>query len=111
MYARVTRFEGVDMSKVDEMMAGMRQMMEAGKRGELPDDAPEGVQTLQQTVTRFVNLLDRERGASLGIAFCETEDDLRKANEALEGMSPPSDGGGRRTTVELYEVGIDESFR
>ena len=111
MYARVTRFEGVDMSKVDEMMAGMRQMMEAGKRGELPDDAPEGVQTLQQTVTRFVNPLDRERGASLGIAFCETEDDLRRANEALEDMSPPSDGGGRRTTVELYEVGIDESFR
>ena len=112
MYARVTRFEGVDMSKVDEMMAGMRQMMEAGKRGELPDDAPEGVQTLQQTVTRFVNLIDRERGTWIGIAFCETEDHLRRAHEALEGMPPPfDDGGGRRTTVEQYEVGIDESFR
>lgn len=111
MYARLARFEGVDMSTVDEMMAGLRQMMEAGKRGQLPDDAPEGMQTLTQTVSRFVSLIDRERGTSIGIAFCETEDDLRRAHEALEGMSPPSDGGGRRTTVEQYEVGIDESFR
>ena len=35
---------------------------------------------------------------------------MRRANEALNAMSPPDDGGGRRTGVEIYEVALDESF-
>ena len=62
-----------------------------------------------ETVVRFVELVDRENGALLGLSYCETEDDLRRANEALDAMSPPA-GSGKRTTVETYEVPIDESF-
>jgi hypothetical protein len=62
-----------------------------------------------ETVVRFAQFVDRENGRFLGLSFCRTEDDLRRANEALDAMSPPA-GGGKRTSVEMYEVAIDESF-
>jgi hypothetical protein len=42
--------------------------------------------------------------------FAETEDDVRRADETLNAMSPPEDSGMRRTGVEIYEVALDESF-
>jgi hypothetical protein len=35
---------------------------------------------------------------------------MRRADEALNAMSPPSGAMGRRTGVEIYEVALDESF-
>ena len=61
-----------------------------------------------ETVSRFVELVDRKTGASIGFAFAETEDDMRRADEALNAMSPPEDSGMRRTGVEIYEVALDE---
>jgi hypothetical protein len=62
-----------------------------------------------ETVKRFVQLTDREGGTALGIVFCETEDDARRADAALNEMSP-GEGAGRRTGVEIYEVLLDEDF-
>jgi hypothetical protein len=56
-----------------------------------------------------VQLVDRENATTLGLAFCETEDDMRRADEALNAMSPPTDALGRRTSVEIYEVALDET--
>ena len=110
MYARIAKFEGGDPARIDQEMEQMRkQMADARERG-LPADAPEGMQTLMETVSRFVNLVDRKTGASVGISFCETEDDMRRADEALNQMSPPDDSSGKRTGVEIYEVVLDESF-
>ena len=67
-------------------------------------------QTLMETVNRFVQLVDRDNGVTLGLAFSNSEDDMRRAHEALNAMSPPSDAMGRRTGVEIYEVALDESF-
>jgi hypothetical protein len=48
--------------------------------------------------------------APRGITFCDSEEAMRRASSALDQTSPgPS--GGRRTSVEIYEVGIDETFR
>jgi hypothetical protein len=109
MYARVASFEGGDPSLIDEQVADMKRQMAAARSGELPSDAPEQVRTLMDTVVRFLELVDRESGASLGIAFCETEEAMQRANQVLNEMSPP-EGGPTRTGVKIYEVVLDERF-
>lgn len=109
MYARLARFEGLDPGRMDEQVAEMkRQIHESQASGELPEGAHEQVRTLMQTVTRVLQLGDRESGSTLGIVFCETEDDMRRADAALNEMSP-GEGGGRRSGVEIYEVLLDEA--
>ena len=63
-----------------------------------------------ETVSRFMQLVDRKSATFVGITFCETEEDMRRANEALDKMSP-GQGGGGRTAVDIFEVAIDKSFR
>jgi hypothetical protein len=109
MYARVVRFEGGDSSVIDEQVADMKRQMDAARSGDIPADAPEEVRTLMDTVTRFMELVDRTSGASAGIAFCKTEEDVRRADAALDSMSPPQHVG-KRTSVDIYEVVLDESF-
>jgi hypothetical protein len=110
MYVRIARFEGGDPAKIDEQVAEMKRQIDGARAGGLSEDAPEGVRVLSETVTRFVELVDRKTGASLGLTFCATEEDMRRADEALDGMSPPDNGGGRRTGVEIYEVALDEAL-
>jgi hypothetical protein len=110
MYARVARFEGLEPSRIDEQIAEMkRQIDESRASGDLPDGAPEQVRTLMETVKRLLQLVDRESGTALGLTFCETEEDVRRADAALDEMSP-GEGGGRRASVEIYEVALDETF-
>ena len=110
MYARIARFEGGDPARVDQDIDEMRKQMDEMRGGGVPEDAPAEVRTLMETVTRFVQLVDRDTGASVGISFSETEEHMRRADEALNAMSPPDDSGMRRTGVEIYEVVLDESF-
>jgi hypothetical protein len=110
MYARIARFEGLDASRVDEMVADMkRQIDEAKATGELPAGAPEQVRTLMETVTRVLQLVDRKSGTALGITFCATEEDMARADSALNEMSP-GEGEGRRSGVEILEVALDEDL-
>jgi hypothetical protein len=107
MYVRIARFDGVEVGSIDGQLEEMRGQMQMR---ELPADAPAELQTLMDTVVRFVQLVDRGSATMLGLAFCENEEDVRRADEALNAMSPPSDVMGRRTGVEIYEVVLDESF-
>ncbi|HEY7560705.1 MAG TPA: hypothetical protein VH650_00885 [Gaiellaceae bacterium] len=109
MYARIARFEGIESGRIDEQVAEMKAQIDQS-RGSVdpPPGAPEQVRTLMETVKRVVQLADRE-GTALGIVFCETEDDMRRADAALDEMSP-GEGAGRRTGVEIYEVLLDEDF-
>jgi hypothetical protein len=109
MYVRVARFEGVDPDQVDDQIAELRRQLESARGGALPEGAPEETRVLMETVVRFVQLVDRDNGRFLALSYCRTEDDLRRANEALDAMSPPT-GGGKRASVEMYELAIDESF-
>ncbi|MDQ3866813.1 MAG: hypothetical protein M3304_08280, partial [Actinomycetota bacterium] len=52
-------------------------------------------------------LVDRRNGVGLGITLFETQEDLRRGDEALNRMSP-GPGGGQRASVEVYEVAIRE---
>ena len=107
MYARIARFEGGDPSTFDDQIAEMRRQLESN---ELPPDAPDEARTLMDTVARFMELVDRDSGTSVGITFCETEHEMRRADEALNRMSP-GEGGGSRTAVDIFEIAIDKSFR
>jgi hypothetical protein len=111
MYARIARFEGLDPSRIDEDVAEMkRQLTSARSSGELPEGAPEGAGVLMETVTRWVEFVDRDKGTAVGITFCASEDDMRRADEALNAMSPGEGQGRRIGPAEIYEVVIDESF-
>jgi hypothetical protein len=46
----------------------------------------------------------------VALVFCETEEDLRKADEALNEMSPSSEAAGRRVSVGMYEVMTDHDL-
>jgi hypothetical protein len=109
MYARIARFEGGEPSRIDEQVAEMKMQMQSAKSGGLPADAPEGVQTLMENVSRFMHSVDRQSGTSVGIAFCETEAEMERADAALNQMSP-EEGSGSRTSAEIFELVLDESF-
>jgi hypothetical protein len=111
MYARVARFEGIDSSRIDDQIAEMRKQMTASRNGDMPEGTPEGVKTLMDTVTRFVQLVDGDNGIGIGISFAENEEDIRRADEALNEMSPGEGEGRRAGSAEIYEVMLDETFR
>jgi hypothetical protein len=49
-------------------------------------------------------LIDRGSGKGLGITLFETEEAMRRGDEALNAINPGA--GGRRTSVEFYEVPV-----
>jgi hypothetical protein len=51
--------------------------------------------------------VDRQTDTGLGLTFFDTEDAMRRGDEALNQMTPPGDVTGQRTSVEMYEVAID----
>jgi len=110
MYVRMARFEGLDQSRIDEDVAEMQRQMDAGRSGELPDGAPDEARALMETVKRWVQLADRDKGTAIALAFCGSEGDARRADEALNAMSPDNGQGRRVGAAEIYEVVLDESF-
>ena len=95
MYARVARWEGAEGQALRRTAEEMNARSSSGP--------PPGV-----PATGFLMLIDPDGGRSLAIALFETEEDLRKGDEALNAMNPESgDDSGKRTSVEKYEVAVD----
>ncbi len=92
MHARVATFEG-DPAKVDEAVTRVRSDVESGA----PPPGLEGAKGMMM-------LVDRNTGKGMGITLFDSEDDMRKGDEALNSMNPGS--SGRRTSVEFYEVAV-----
>jgi len=91
MYARVATFEG-DPSRVDEAIQMVRGEGESG-------DTPEGLEG-----AKMMMLVNRETGNGLGVTLFDSEDAMRRGDEALNAMSPG--GTESRTSVEFYEVPV-----
>ena len=51
-------------------------------------------------------LFDADGGRVMFIGMFASEEDLRASEAALEAMSPP-EGAGTRSSVDIYEVGVD----
>jgi len=99
VFVRIARFEG-DPSNVDESISRVRSMMDEGS-------TPPGL----EDALRSMMLVDRQSGAGLGLTFFDTQDAMRRGDEALNEMTPPADMTGRRTSVEMYEVAIDREWQ
>jgi hypothetical protein len=98
MWVRIARFEGAE-DNWDE------RIEEVGRR--MRGDDPDSPMTQDRgLVKRAMMLVDRENGRGAGLLFCETEDELRRLDEAMGQMNPPP-GGGKRSSVEMYEVAVD----
>jgi hypothetical protein len=95
MYARVARFEGGEAEALRRVAKEVNDM--AASEG-----PPPGVPAVG-----YLMLIDPDSGRSLGIGLFETEEDLRKGDAALNDMSPSGPDVGKRSTVEIYEVGAD----
>ena len=94
MYARVATFES-DPSRVDEAIDLVRSEVES--------DTPDGLEG-----AKMLMLIDRETGKGLGVTLFDTEDAMRRGDEALNAMSPGA--SERRTSVEFYEVPVQTAI-
>ncbi len=91
MYARIATFES-DPSKVDDAIELVR--------GEVESGTPEGLEG-----AKMMMLVNRETGKGLGVTLFESEEAMRRGDEALNAMDPGATE--RRTSVEFYEVPVE----
>jgi hypothetical protein len=95
MYARVAFFEDHDPGQIDELI---RRLKERSRRHAelLPESKA------------FLTLVDHEAGKSIGITFFETLESMEASEAALTRFprTYPDSLKGRRTALEVYEVGV-----
>ena len=91
MYARVATFES-DAANVDEAIDMVRTNVESG-------DTPAGLEG-----ARMMMLVNRDTGRGLGVTLFDSEEAMRRGDEALNAMDPGA--SERRTSVEFYEVPV-----
>jgi hypothetical protein len=91
VYARVATFES-DPARVDEAISMVRSEVES-------DATPPGLEG-----AKMLMLVDRQTGKGLGVTLFESEEAMRRGDEALNSMSPG--GTERRTSVEFFEVPV-----
>lgn len=90
MWARIARFEG-DPANVDERIERLNAMLDSG------DFPPELADA------KLLLLVDRATGGMLGVTLFESEEALRRGDEA---MNRGQGRAGARSAVEFYEVPI-----
>ena len=90
MYARVATFDS-DTSKVDDAISMVRE--------EVQGETPAGLEG-----AKMLMLVNRETGKGLGVTLFESEEAMRRGDEALNAMSPGA--SERRVSVEFYEVPV-----
>ena len=107
MYVRIARFEGAEAGVLDKQIEGIRRQIAEGRErlasGSVEGEEAEGMRAIKRTVVA----VDREGGRQAALMFADTEEDIRKIDTWMNSMSPDA-GGGQRTSVEIYEVAIDE---
>ena len=91
MYARVAVFES-DPASVDDAIEMVRSEVDSG-------DTPAGLEG-----ARMLMLVNRETGKGLGVTLFDSEEAMRRGDEALDAMSPGA--SERRTSVEFFEVPV-----
>jgi hypothetical protein len=91
MYARVATFES-DPANVDQAIETVRSSVES-------EQTPDGLEG-----AKMLMLVNRETGKGLGVTLFESEEAMRRGDEALNAMSPGSTE--RRTSVEFFEIPV-----
>ena len=91
MYARLATFES-DPANLDEAIAMVRSEVES-------DQTPPGLEG-----AKMLMLVNRDTGKGIGITLFESQEAMRRGDEALNAMNPGA--GERRTSVEFFEVPV-----
>jgi hypothetical protein len=91
VYARIATFES-DPASIDDAISMVRGEVESG-------ETPPGLEG-----AKMMMLVNRESGKGLGVTIFESEDAMRRGDEALNAMNPGATE--RRTSVEFYEVPV-----
>ena len=94
MYARIASFEGA--GDVDQAVEAVKARVE--ENWEFATSWP-------RRGEGDVDVVDRENKKGIGITIYETEDELRRGDEALNAMTPPNPDG-QRSGVSFYEVAL-----
>ena len=92
MYARVATFQS-DPADIDQAIGMVRSEVESNET----QPGLEGAKMLM--------LVDRTTGKGMGITLFESEEAMRRGDEALNAMDPGATE--RRTSVEFYEVPVE----
>lgn len=92
MYARVATFES-DPARVDDAINVVRSQVAS-------NDTPPGLEG-----AKMLMLVDRETGKGVGITLFESEEAMRRGDEALNAMNPGA--SERRVSVEFFEVPVE----
>jgi heme-degrading monooxygenase HmoA len=92
MYARVATFES-DPARVEDAIRMVRAEVES-------DETPPGLEG-----AKMLMLVNRESGKGVGITLFESEEAMRRGDEALNAMNPGANE--RRTSVEFFEVPVE----
>jgi hypothetical protein len=90
VYARVATFQS-DPAHLDDAIAMVR--------AEVAGDTPPGLEG-----AKMLMLVDRASGKGLGVTLFDSEEAMRRGDEALNAMNPGA--SERRTSVEFYEVPV-----
>ena len=91
MYARVATFE-TDPAQLDDAISATRSEVESG-------ETPPGLEG-----AKMLMLINRDTGKGLGVTLFDSEEAMRRGDEALNAMNPGS--GEQRTSVEFFEVPV-----
>jgi hypothetical protein len=91
MYARVATFN---------MGEGLDEAIQQVKSDVERDNRPPGLEDAKG----MLMLIDRDSGKAMGITMFDTEEALKRGDEALNAMSPS--GGGSRMGVDFYEIPV-----
>ena len=91
MYARVATFQS-DPANVDDAISMVRTDVESG-------DTPPGLEG-----AKMLMLVNRESGKGVGITLFDSEEAMRRGDEALNAMNPGA--SERRLSVEFFEVPV-----
>jgi hypothetical protein len=90
MWARVARFDGKP-EDIDARIERVRALLDSS---DFPPDLASA---------KFLMLVDRTSGEALGVTLFDSEEALRKGDEA---MNAGAGHAGKRSGVEFYEVPI-----
>lgn len=91
MFARVATFQS-DPGRLDDTVEMVRK--------EVAGETPDGLKG-----AKMLMLIDRASGKSIGITLFDSEEAMRRGDQALNAMDPGSTE--RRQTVEFYEVPVE----
>jgi hypothetical protein len=106
MYVRIARFEGGSTAQIEEEGTRIRRDLGATTGGESSGEVPA---ELARIASRVEMLVDRDRGAVAMLVYATSEERIREVDRIMNAMSPTSDQWGKRVSVDIYEVFLDEA--